>query len=157
VLRGAAIPGKRVMVIDGNGHWEAAGTAEFLADAGYEVEIVTYRASVGHDLESTNFALFTQRAGEKGIVFTPFTEVLEVQPGRVKLLEALYKRERWVEGVDAVVPIYPRRSRDDLYFRLQDTIAASGKDIELERLGDASAARLIQLVLTEAHRWAAQV
>ncbi|MFP5353733.1 MAG: hypothetical protein ACLGIK_01045, partial [Gemmatimonadota bacterium] len=37
VLRGAELPGKRVMVIDGNGHWEAAGTAEFLADAGHEV------------------------------------------------------------------------------------------------------------------------
>jgi 2,4-dienoyl-CoA reductase-like NADH-dependent reductase (Old Yellow Enzyme family) len=156
VLRGAPLPGKRVLVVDGNGHWEAAGTAEFLADAGCAVEIVTYRHMVGHDLESTNFAMFCQRAGEKGIAFTPFTELKAIEPGRVLLLESLGARERWME-VDAVVPVLPRRSRDDLYFQLRDLIAERGVEVELERMGDAAAPRLIQLVLTEAHRFAARV
>jgi 2,4-dienoyl-CoA reductase-like NADH-dependent reductase (Old Yellow Enzyme family) len=156
ILRGAELPGKKVVLVDGNGHWEAAGTAEFLADAGYEVEMITYRPMVGHDLESTNFALFTQRAAEKGITFTPFTELVAIEPGRVRLLESLTGRERWVDA-DAVVPIYPRRSRDDVYFALQDRIAEQGLDVQVERIGDASAARLIQLVLAEAHRFAARV
>lgn len=156
VLRGAGVPGQRVLVIDGNGHWEAAGTAEFLADEGHQVEMVTFRHTIGHDLESTNFAMFVQRAGAKGIVFTPFTQVLEIQPGRARLFDELSGEKRWAE-CDAVVPVLARRSRDDLYFRLQDKIAESGSSVELERLGDAAAARLIQLVLLEAHKFAAHV
>jgi 2,4-dienoyl-CoA reductase-like NADH-dependent reductase (Old Yellow Enzyme family) len=157
VLRGAELPGTRVIVIDGNGHWEAAGTAEFLADAGCDVEVVTYRNTVGHDLESTNYAMFTQRAGQKGIRFTPFTEVKAIEPGRVLLLDALSGRERWAQDIDVVVPVLPRRSRDDLYFQLQQLIDQRDADVQLERMGDASSARLIQLVLTEAHRFAAKV
>ena len=33
VLSGEVEPQGKVVVIDGNGHWEAAGTAEFLADS----------------------------------------------------------------------------------------------------------------------------
>ncbi len=33
--------GRKVLVVDGNGHWEAAGTVEYLADAGFEVEVAT--------------------------------------------------------------------------------------------------------------------
>jgi 2,4-dienoyl-CoA reductase-like NADH-dependent reductase (Old Yellow Enzyme family) len=157
VLGGAHVAGKRVVVVDGNGHWEAAGTAEFLADAGFEVEIVTHHAVVGQDMESTNFAMFSQRAGGKGIVFTPFTALRAIEPGRVRLLETLSGRERWVEGIDAVVPVYTRRSRDDIYWRVQDTIAENGNSVQLERIGDAAAPRLVQLVLLEAHKFAAQV
>jgi 2,4-dienoyl-CoA reductase-like NADH-dependent reductase (Old Yellow Enzyme family) len=158
VLRGAELPGKRVIVIDGNGHWEAAGTAEFLADAGCEVEMVTHRNTVAIDMESTNFAMFSQRAGQKGIRFTPFTALRAIEPGRAKLLETLTGEERWVD-IDAVVPVYTRRSRDDLYFQLLDRIQAGGDGagIDLKRIGDAACPRLVQLVVLEAHKFAAQV
>jgi pyruvate/2-oxoglutarate dehydrogenase complex dihydrolipoamide dehydrogenase (E3) component len=156
VLRGAELPGKRVIVVDGNGHWEAAGTAEFLADAGCEVEIITYRASVGHDLESTNFATFTQRAGEKRIAFTPFTALTAVQAGRVQLLHMLSGEKR-TQDVDAVVVVYPRRSRDDIYFRLTDLVRDGGGEVQLERVGDAAEPRLMQMVILEAHKLASQV
>lgn len=156
VLRGAAVPGRRVILVDANGHWEAAGTAEFLADAGYEVQIITTSPAVGHDLESTNFALFSQRAGEKGIAFSAFTALKAVEPGRVQLVETLSGRER-VQEVDAVVPIYPRRSRDDIYFRLDDQIRENGSRVQLERIGDAAAPRLVQMVILEAHRFAIHV
>lgn len=156
VLRGAAVPGKRVIVVDGNGHWEAAGTAEFLADAGFEVEIITASNTVGHDLESTNFAMFTQRAGEKGIAFTPFTALKAIEPGRVKLIETLSGTDR-IQEVDAVVPVYPRRSRDDIYFRLFDQLREDGSDVQLMRIGDAAAPRLVQMVVLEAHKFAIRV
>jgi 2,4-dienoyl-CoA reductase-like NADH-dependent reductase (Old Yellow Enzyme family) len=156
VLRGAEMPGKRVLVVDGNGHWEAAGTAEFLADAGCEVEIITFRATVGNDLEATNFATFSQRAGQKGIAFTPFTSLKAVEPGRVHLVHTLSGAE-WVQEVDAVVPVHPRRSRDDLYFRLAELIAESGAEVQLERVGDAAEPRLVQMVITEAHKLAMSV
>src|SRR5262249_23743179 len=40
VLSGDANLSGHVVVIDGNGHWEAAGTAEYLADRGCQVTVV---------------------------------------------------------------------------------------------------------------------
>jgi 2,4-dienoyl-CoA reductase-like NADH-dependent reductase (Old Yellow Enzyme family) len=151
VLRGARVPGERVLVFDGNGHWEAAGTAEFLADAHYQVDVITPRHTIGYDLEGTNFALFVQRCGKKGITLKPFTELLAIEPGRAKLLETVTMEEQWVE-YDAVVPVYPRRSRDDIYFRLQELLSSRNGDVYLERIGDAAAPRLVQSVLLEAHK-----
>jgi 2,4-dienoyl-CoA reductase-like NADH-dependent reductase (Old Yellow Enzyme family) len=153
VLRGSKLPGRRVLVVDGNGHWEAAGTAEFLADAGCDVEIITGRHTVGYDLEATNFALFTQRAGKKGIKLTPFVELKAIEAGRARVVDVLTMEERWIE-VDAVVPVYPRRSRDDVYYRLFEQLAERGDDVRLERVGDAAAPRLVQSVLLEGHKLA---
>ncbi|MEA2378837.1 MAG: hypothetical protein QOD13_2744 [Thermoleophilaceae bacterium] len=155
VLRGTHSPSGRVVVVDGNGHWEAAGTAEFLADAGCEVEVLTHRPMVGHDLEATNFALFVQRAGEKGISFSAFTEVRAVEPDGVRAVQTLTGAERFISA-EAVVPVYPRRSRDDIYFDLFDKL--DGREgVRLERLGDAAAPRLVQSVLSEAHVFAAEI
>ncbi|MEA2420758.1 MAG: hypothetical protein QOE60_2964 [Thermoleophilaceae bacterium] len=153
VLRGTHSPSGRVVVIDGNGHWEGAGTAEFLADAGCEVEVLTHRTMVGHDLEATNFALFTQRARQKGIAFAPFTEVRAIEPGGVRVLESLTGAERFI-AAEAVVPVLPRRSRDDVYLQLLDEVAGRDRP-RIERVGDAAAPQLVQHVLAGAHVLAA--
>lgn len=154
VLRGVPLPRSRVLVVDAQGHWEAAGTAEFLADARYEVTVISSRSTVASELEGTNLALFLQRAAGKGISLTPYTSLRQVEVGRVLLVNGVTGAERW-QDVDAVVPVYSRRSRDDLYYRLDDLIASSGRDVQLERLGDASAPRFVQSVLLEAFQFAA--
>jgi len=154
ILRGATLPGQRVLVFDGNGHWEAAGTAEFLADSGHDVEIITPRHMIGYALEDTNFALFVQRCGQKGIRLRPFTDLLLIEEDRVKMVDVLGQDERW-EPYDAVVPVYPRRSRDDIYFQLLQRLNSNdGAEVRLERTGDAAAPRLVQSVLLEAHEMA---
>ena len=45
ILAGDLPLGQRVLVVDGNGHWEAAGTIEYLLEAGFEVEVVTQAAA----------------------------------------------------------------------------------------------------------------
>ena len=52
---------------------------------------------------------------------------------------------------DVVVPVYPRASRDDLYFELRDRLG-EGSTVEVMRIGDASAPRLIQTIMLEAHQ-----
>ena len=69
-------------------------------------------------------------------------EVLDVEP-------TLGDRE---QEVDAVVPVYPRRSRDDLYFELLDRVAEG--EVQVERVGDAAEPRLMQMVILEAHKLA---
>lgn len=156
VMGGAALPGRRVLVVDAQGHWEAAGTAEFLADSGHDVTVITGRSSVGSELEGTNHAMFMQRAGKKGITLRTLTQLRRIEPGRALLVDGVTGDESWLD-VNAVVPVYARRSRDDLYYRLRELIDESALGIRLERIGDAAAARNVQSVLLEAFQFAAQV
>jgi 2,4-dienoyl-CoA reductase-like NADH-dependent reductase (Old Yellow Enzyme family) len=150
VLLGVELPGRRVLVVDGNGHWEAVGTAEFLADAGYEVEVISQRPTIGSDLEASSFALFVQRSAEKKIRLSPWQTLIAVEPQRVRVAEATTMSERWIEPVDVVVPVLPRRSRDDLYLALRD----QSTRVRVERVGDCVAPRLVQSVVLEAYELA---
>ena len=67
------------------------------------------------------------------------------------LVDVVSGKETWLSA-DAVVPVSWRRSRDDLYYRLQDLVAESGATVQVERVGDAAAARMVQTVLLEAHQ-----
>jgi len=71
------------------------------------------------------------------------------------VVDVLNRDERRIEPLDVVIPVWPRASRDDLYFELLDRLEAiEGKHPEVIRLGDASAPRLIQTVILEAHQMA---
>jgi hypothetical protein len=111
---------------------------------------------VAGELEGTNIAMFLQRVAAKGIALRPLTTLLRVEPGRALVVEGVTGVEQWLD-VDVVVPVHSRRSRDDLYHRLCDLVADSGREVRVERIGDASAARLIQTVLLEAHQVAVTV
>jgi 2,4-dienoyl-CoA reductase-like NADH-dependent reductase (Old Yellow Enzyme family)/thioredoxin reductase len=147
VLAGAPLPGPRALVADRNGHWEAAGTAEFLADAGCEVQVITGGGALGADLEGTNFELLQQRVAKKGIRVSPHTVLREVAPGRVRVKHVLTDSEDWIEGSDFIVMAVGRRSREDLFLRLIDTFP----DVELQRVGDCVAPRLLISVVAEAY------
>ena len=83
----------------------------------------------------------------------PLTEVRSIDADGATVVDVLNGTERHIGPVDVVVPVWPRASRDDLYFALLDRIAdggAAGPDVL--RIGDASAPRLIQSILLEAHQ-----
>ncbi len=156
VLSDVALPGTRVLVIDAHGHWEASGTAEYLADRGCAVEIVTARSEPGFGLEATNRAMFLQRARKKGIRMTPHTEVRAIDDQGVRVQDILNGDERRIEPLDVVIPVWPRVSRDDLFFDLVARLDGATHP-EVIRLGDASAPRLIESVLLEAHQIAMEL
>src|SRR5271156_1488373 len=61
VLSGRVRLSGRVLVIDQNGHWEGASTAEFLADDGCEVHVATPAFHVLGDIEGGNRLLYLRR------------------------------------------------------------------------------------------------
>jgi 2,4-dienoyl-CoA reductase-like NADH-dependent reductase (Old Yellow Enzyme family)/pyruvate/2-oxoglutarate dehydrogenase complex dihydrolipoamide dehydrogenase (E3) component len=151
-----------VVVIDNNGHWEAAGTAEYLADRGCRVQIVAAHPAVGEGMENGTRTLFHRRAAIKRIRLRTSTLVQEVAPRRVQLAQVFSSAdaagwgqyvllpgdEEWIEDVDWVVAVIGRRSRDDLFLSLK---AANGFDgVRIERVGDCVAPRLIQSTIAEA-------
>jgi 2,4-dienoyl-CoA reductase-like NADH-dependent reductase (Old Yellow Enzyme family) len=162
VLSGDVEPSGNVLVVDDNGHWEAAGTAEYLSDRNCRVEIIATHGSIGEDIESGNRTLFYRRAAIKGIRLRPNTVLLEVGDHRVKVAAVFSARnstgwdkymlvpgdEEWIEGIDWVVPIIGRRSREDLFLELKESPEFKG--IKIERVGDCVAPRLIQSTITEA-------
>lgn len=146
VLLGTELSGSKILVVDGNGHWEAVGTAEFLADAGYKVEVISSGETIGAVLEGANRTLFYQRAGTKGIRLSPLTELIEIEPSRVKVREVMTGEARWIEPIDAVVPVIGRRSEEDLFLSVMNN-----SDFRLERVGDCVAPRLLRSIIFEAY------
>src|SRR4029079_10728520 len=109
VLTGNVLIGHTVLLIDGNGHWEAAGTAEYLADAGFAVEIITPAAVLGANLEGTRHALLYQRLAEKRVEIGAFPRLLSVDDNGARVADVWSGVERHIE-VDTVVPVIARRS-----------------------------------------------
>ncbi|MDB5522305.1 MAG: NemA [Rhizobium sp.] len=162
VLSGEKVLSGHVVVIDNNGHWEAAGTAEFLADANCRVTVMASHGMIGEDIEAGTRTLFHRRAAIKGIRLMPNTSLVSIEPNRVRI-SAVFSdadaigwakyilmpgEETFLEDVDWVVPVIGRRSREDLYLDLK--ARPEFKHIEIARVGDCVAPRLIQSTILEA-------
>jgi hypothetical protein len=162
VMSGAADPTGNVLVVDENGHWEAAGTAEYLADRGCKVTVIASHSLIGEDLEGGVRTLFYRRAAIKGLKLRPGFVLLEIGDHRVKIGASFSagdaegwgkyvltpSDEEWIENVDWVVPVIGRRSREDLFLELRSSRAFDG--VRIERVGDCVAPRLIQDTILEA-------
>jgi 2,4-dienoyl-CoA reductase-like NADH-dependent reductase (Old Yellow Enzyme family) len=162
VLSGQSRLSGHVVVIDGNGHWEAAGTAEFLADDGCQVTIVASHGVVGELLEAGTRTLFHRRAAIKQITIRAATAVTAIKPGQVLVAPVFSAADaigyaqyllmpgdtEVIDGVDWVVPVIGRRSREDLYLKLKRDPRFAGAQIE--RVGDCVVPRLIQSTIAEA-------
>jgi len=162
VLSGAVRLSGRVIVIDQNGHWEAAGTAEFLADAGVKVEIVSPAQIIAADLEAGNRTLFYRRAAIKGITLTPGLVLQQIAAGQLSF-RPVFANSRAVgldrhllfagdpvirTGFDAVVAVIGRRSREGLYHACKADSRLAG--IPIVRAGDCVVPRLIESAIREA-------
>ena len=79
VLNGEAQLGEKVCLIDYDGHHRATATAEYLANLGKKVHIITSSLFIGAELGPTQDLYLTrQRLLQKGATFTPDIAVMEV-------------------------------------------------------------------------------
>jgi len=146
VLRGEVEVGERVVLIDEVGFHQATSTAEFLADGGKQVEIVTSALYGGQDLGPTlDLETWHRRARSKGIVITPNVVVREIA-GSTVIVFNHYSGQEWrIDGVDTVVRAAPPQANDALYFALK------GRVKELYRVGDCVAPRRVEAAILEGH------
>ena len=147
VLKGGAEIGERVLLIDGDGHHKATSTAEFLADHGKKVDIITDALFVGIELGPIGDLYNSrQRLLQKGVTFTSDMRVQEINGTTVKAV-SVYSNEVFVyEGYDTIVVVMTNRPNQDLYLRLK------GKIKELYRIGDCIAARKIDMAIWEGNK-----
>jgi thioredoxin reductase len=136
--------GKKVLFIDNDGHHQATATAEFLADHGRKVHMVTSSPTIGSELgPSQDSYLAHQRLAQKGVTFTPDFAVVEIKGLDVNGLNFYSNQWQTFSGYDSVVYALGNRTEDALYKALK------GKVKELYHIGDCVAPRKIDMAILE--------
>jgi len=128
--------GDRVIVVDGGeSAWKFCITADFLAERGKKVEMVTHLASIGADIDYMTRPPILRRLKNKGVVWTRDTVVKAIKGRTVTVADAWTGEERNIDDVDNVVFAWYHRANDSLHRSLK------GKVNELYSVGDCAAPR----------------
>jgi mycofactocin system FadH/OYE family oxidoreductase 2 len=151
VLAGEPVEGQRVVVVDETDSHSVLSAVELLASAGKDVEVVTEDFYAGRDLVATHdLVLWKQRVLPHGIVVTPHTTVVRIEPGKVFVVDRFAEGERELPADSVVLGTYERPSQE-LYMALKDRIP------HLLRIGDCVAPRRIEQAILEGRRVGEQV
>jgi dimethylglycine catabolism A len=159
VLAGRFTPTGRCVIIDETGYTPGPKTADFLADAGHEVEIVTRQYSLGETIGTTVRATLHERLLRKGVTITPLHAAIRIEPpgangqsSGVILRHVLTGTERRIVA-DTIIFAAGGKGNDTLY---ESYIATHGEQ-NAHLIGDAYAPRHLRTAITEAARTAREL
>lgn len=141
------VGGKSVLLIDNDAAHEAYATADYMAEAGAKVQIVTRLYHAGMDLTPVHdITLYYRRLYEKGASFIDTHIVKEIRGGRAFLYNVYApSREKVLDGIDLFVLAMGKEAEYSLYRELK------GKVPELYRIGDAVAPRKTHYAVWDGH------
>lgn len=138
--------GERVLMIDRDGGHQATSAAEFLAESGKKVHVLTTAYYVGTDLGPTqDITLYRQRAAKLGITVTTDFHVLEIKGTEVHGIDVYSNESRVFSGFDTVVTAMGNQVQAELYFALK------GRVKEIYRVGDCVSPRKIDMAIHEGY------
>ena len=146
VLTGAARVGERVVVVDTQGRPEGCTVAEYLADLGKGVEIVTGLPYVGREITPVVWHHLVERLLNKRVRLTPFTGVSEILDQALAVYHVVTREPGRIEGVDTVVFAAGGEANDGLYHQLE------GRGPEVRLIGDGFQPRDIEVAVVDGHR-----
>lgn len=135
VLQEEVEVGQNVIVADYQHHIYGMDVADFLAERGKKVELLTDSAFAGGELDYYTLQDIYTRLLTKGVVITPFAKLKEIRGNTVVAYHVLSDAERVIEGVDAVVFATDGKADDSLYRALK------GKVKELYEVGQCVSPR----------------
>jgi hypothetical protein len=139
--------GDYVLVYDQLGFHQATSTAEFLAEKGCQVEIVTPQFYVGGDLGITlDMELWYRRALAKSIQLTPNHFLAGLGPNSATIMNNYTGQTRQIENIALAVMATPQTVNDTLYHQLK------GKVKQLQRIGDCVAPRRVEHAILDGER-----
>jgi mycofactocin system FadH/OYE family oxidoreductase 2 len=142
-----AEPGAYVMVYDQIGFYQATGTAEWLAEKGCKVEIVTPQFYAGGDLSVTlDLELWYRRVLAKDMQLTADHFLASLGPNSAIIINNYTGQSRQLENLALAVMATPQVSNDSLYHQLQ------GKAKQLYRVGDCVAPRRVENAILDGER-----
>ena len=109
--------------------------AEFLADRGKKIELLTESVFAGEQLDNYTIEVAYTRVLTKGVVITPLVRVKEIRGNIVIICNVLTGVERQIDGVDTIVFATDGKANDKLYRSLK------GKVAELYQVGQCVSPR----------------
>lgn len=128
VLNGEVEVGEKVVVYECTGMQEGPTVADFLAERGKQVELLTHFPSINQHWgvkslgNGTNLPLIWGRLKSNGVIVTPLTTFSEISGKTVTVADTITGEERIIEGVDTVVMATGYRSENRLYKALKGQI-----------------------------------
>ena len=147
ILSGRVTPGKRVLLIDRLGFHEATSTAEFMAEQGCQVDVVTQTLYVGQDLGVTlDLENWYRQARRLGITCIPNHSVLSIEDRVVTALHNYSGQVVQFPAADTIVMAVHRRADCQLYTTLKSRVP------ELYRIGDCVAPRRAHAAIIEGEK-----
>ena len=137
----------RAVVLDTLGDPVGMGVSEWLAERGWQVEVVTRDMFVGQRLTaSLELTAWNQRAAARGIVFHPQFDTRTVTARGVIGVDPFDGRELRIEDLDLVVDVSPETPDESLYFALKQS------GLRVLRAGDCVAPRYLSHAILEGYR-----
>ncbi len=127
--------GENVLVVDYQNHILGLDVADFLAERGKKVELLTESVYAGGMVDDHTIWTTYTRVVSKGVVLTPLTGVKEIRGDTVVTYNTLTNAEGEIKGVDTVVFCTDGRAEDSLYRALK------GKVKELYEVGQCVSPR----------------
>jgi hypothetical protein len=135
--------GERVLVIEEDGSEVGPSVADYLAERGKQVEIITPLRHIGERLGDTTLPVVFRRLFSSGVVMTPNVVPLAFADQTVTLQNIYSLTEETRVGIDTVVLAMSNRAVDSLYHALK------GQVEDLHLIGDAMAPRGIHNAILE--------
>jgi 2,4-dienoyl-CoA reductase (NADPH2) len=145
VLLGRVTPGRRVVVVDEDGHYAAPTTADLLAGRGCQVTLISKYFMVGEDIdEGIRSDLYARLFGQ-GVVLQPLTAAKAIVPDGLRTRHTFSGAEATLEA-DTVVLSFGGKANDTLFHELD------GRVPELRLIGDAVSPRRIHDAMLDGTR-----
>ena len=137
--------GGRVVVIADDPHMTGPTTADFLADRGCAVEVITRHFLVGEAIDDTQKPIILERLLRQGVVLSPMMEVRAALREGVQVRHVLTGHTRLLQA-DAIVVACGGCASDELYHAMEDW------PLERFLIGDAFSPRRVHDALLEGTR-----
>jgi 2,4-dienoyl-CoA reductase-like NADH-dependent reductase (Old Yellow Enzyme family)/thioredoxin reductase len=137
--------GQNVLVADYQNHMYGLDMADFLAERGRKVELITDTPYAGSEADALTVEMAYFSVLSKGVVITPLTSIKEIRGKTVVVYNVITNAERQIEGVDTVVVCADERTNDTLYYALK------GKVKELYLVGQALSPRRLLDSIADAY------
>lgn len=145
-------PGQRIVLEAGDHHIQGLSAADFLAEKGCEVHVLTEALYAGAQIESGTLELLYERLLTKGVSITPLTKIKLIDGRTVVTENTMSKKEDSIQGVDMIVAAYGGEASDALYHEVKSDKDSTDDTPALYLIGDAVAPRRLMDAILDGAR-----
>jgi len=138
------IPARVAVVDDGSGFWQGVSAAEYLAERGASVELLTPAAAVGLAIPEESLKNVMRRLRGNGVRFRPLVDVASFSGTTIGLTDAI-TGEPSETAADLVVVVPRLRAETELTRSLEGAVPA------IAAVGDCAAPRRLNHAVLEAN------